>query len=189
MGESRHILLAGTGTPTSFTSTASGSRNKEYSHPARDREQHADKLAAEVNAARHQAEQHVNSVQGGLTVRGLTIECVSSINDALETDSLDNQTSKLELLSTRSDGNRTFATSLCPRRKARQLPEEDRTLQDRDTQTKLGEPKNKALVESIDEIRRPIVRSFWTDLPALYPQTDTEKGLVRSLAPRRGRGR
>lgn len=174
MAESKHIFLTGTGTSIPFTSTSSGGSKREYAYPARDRVQHSNKLRAEIESVEQSAVQHANSSGAGITVSGISLECVGRLNDALETNSLDNRISKIELLSTRRVDGRDCATVFIPDGKLRNLLNTiDRYQHKNDLRS--GEPRHRALVESIDEIRYPLVESFWTDSPDLYPTSEEEQ--------------
>ena len=167
-----HILLGQTAASTPFVST-SGGGNRKFKCPARDRVPHADKLTRQLESVRAAGEQHVNAARSGVTVPGLTLECVSSIQHALKVDSLDDRALRLEVLATYEESERTHATVFVPDGQLEKFAKKiDRYKTELRKDT--GEPKNKALVESIDEIRKPLVRSFWTDAHDLFPKSETE---------------
>lgn len=171
-----HILVDGTSTAAPYTSTAAGGERREYRHPPRDRVPHADKLTADINRAADEATLHANSVPGGVVIEGIALECISSASDTLEAHKLDDRNSKLELLSTRSEGGRTFATVFVPDGKLKNfLAKVDRYKTQNDQRRKDKGPKNKDLVESIESVQLPVVKSFWTDSEAEFPTGVEEK--------------
>jgi hypothetical protein len=172
----RHIIVDGTGVPLPYTSTAGGGGHVEYAHPPRDRVPHAEQLASQIDAAAEAARVRVNSVGPGIIVEGLSLECVSSLGDQLEVQKLDDRNSSIELLSTRAEGDKTFATVFIPEGKLKNfLAKIDRYKTQNSQQRRDGGPKNKELVESIESIQLPVVRSFWTDTPDLFPTSLDEK--------------
>jgi len=165
-----HVVVNGTSTTLPYTSTRTGGGGREYSHPPRDRERHADKLITEIVAAADLAKQRTIEIGSGVVVKGLSLECVSSLGDQLESPQLDDRTAKIELLSTRTDGERTYATVFVPEGRLHNfLRKIEKYKTETDERRKDKGPKNKSLVESIESIRLPLVRSFWTDLDADFP--------------------
>ena len=78
----------------------------------------------------------------------------------------------IELATTRQDGDRQIATVFVPQGKLKFFV--DRVEQYL-TQLvkKSNKPKNRALIESIAEIRLAVAESFWSDPPTLLPPRDT----------------
>ncbi len=172
----RHIIVDGTGVPLPYTSTASGGSRAEYAHPPRDRVPHAERLSAQIGAAASDAQLKVNSAGPGIVVEGIALECVSSPGDQIEVQQIDDRNSSIELLSTRAEGDRTFATVFIPEGKLKNfLAKIDRYKTQNNERRKDKGPKHKELVESIESIQLPVVRSFWTDTADQFPASLDEK--------------
>jgi len=121
-------------------------------------------------AAESTANEKAAALRGGLLVQGISLECASSVSDSIEAERLDDRTAKIELLSTRQEGDRTYATIFVPDGSLKHLLKKiERYKNENDARRKDKGPKNKELIESIDSIRLPLVRSFWTDDPTAFP--------------------
>ena len=169
MARRQHVLISGTGTSFAYTSTATGS-SKEFSYPARSRGQHARKLKADIERVQEQARQLVNSAPAGLEIRDIALEIFGAEGFDLTTNNLDNRNAKIELLSTRVEAGRKYATVYVPEDKISNFFRMIENYETKnDSRRRDGGPKNKDLVESMEGVRLPVVRSFWTDDPSRYP--------------------
>lgn len=158
-----------------YTSTDGGGSSREYSYPARERGPHAEKVRGDINAAVQAGVQQVAAVREGVELKDIALEFFSEINFDLTTERLDDRTASIELLSTREEGGRKYATVFVPEGKIENFIRKiDRYEHENDQRRKDGGPKNKDLVESIAGVRLPVVRSFWTDDPSRYPQSVDE---------------
>lgn len=174
MSRNSHLILSGTVEVSVYTSTSGGGK-AEFAHPPRDRIPHAVKLERETRVAQRAAEQKVNSSGAGITVRGLALECMSSVDDFIEADRLDDRRSNIELLSVRKEGGRTSATIYIPNERIGAfLKKIERYKTEIDSRRIDRGPKNKALVESIEAIRLPVMRSFWVDSTP-FPESTKRK--------------
>lgn len=145
--------------------------------PFRDRTQHGAKLAQDLAGVRAQLaeldrERQAVGLQGD---RGVYLEVASAPGFDLALKSLDRgDRSKLqrhiELVAVREQGNQTLATVFVPEGKLKVF--EDLVSKYAAEESKGGKPKNQELVESIAEIRRAVLGSFWTDDLSVFPQTN-----------------
>jgi len=104
--------------------------------------------------------------------RGFFLEFESPPGFHLKLESLEYSRSGIELATTRQDGDREFATVFVPQGKigffVRRV---EQYLTELDSRS--GQPKNRALVESIAKIRLAVAESFWTDPPAQLPPRES----------------
>lgn len=169
MAQHKHLILEGTATAHGYTSPGGGGRTT-YDYPARDRGPHAQKIKTEISAAHDEARQQVNVAGAGIEIRDITLEFFGAGGKGLETDRLDDRTSAIEILSTRVEGDRTYATVRVPGGKLSNfLAKVQRYETENDKRRKDKGPKNKELIESIEGVRLPVVRSFWTDADSEFP--------------------
>lgn len=161
----RHILIERSPEERPYTSVRSGRRRCRV--PARDdRVGHADRLRRSIDQARDDLGDQV-----GREVHDIALEVVGA-TQALQLEKLERLRSGLgiELRSTRQEGDRLFATVFVPERRLEGFVRLFEAYAHEDTAG--GRPKNEPLVAGIDEIRTPVLRSFWTDDPALFPPDD-----------------
>jgi len=170
-----HVVVSGTASSLHYTSTSPGGDGRDYAHPARDRVPHAERLTAEVKEAQRLAAQRVQDSRTGVEIRGIALECVSSEGDQLEYDKIDDRTAHIELLSTRSEAGRTYATVFVPEAGIKSFLKKIERYKTETNERRADKgPKHKELVESIESIQLPVVRSFWTDADSHFPRTVDE---------------
>lgn len=173
MARHKHLVPTDTATTHAYTSTDGGGSTREYKYPARSRGTHASKLKADLATAKGAAEQHVNAI--GIEVKDIALEFASSQGFDLESNSLEDRRSKVELLSRREVDGKVYATVFVPEDKIDNFLKKIESYETEiEARSKDQSPKHKKLMESIDEIRLPVVRSFWTDAGDRYPQAPDE---------------
>lgn len=163
MAKYRHLQVSQPGIALGYITTDGGGGDKVYRYPARNVSSHAEKLRQDLIAAR----EAVAELQPGLTIDGLVLEFVGAVGAGIESDSLDDRRAKMELLSTREENGVTYATVFVPEEG---IPRFLKKIEQYETKlTKKGEPQHKPLMESLEGVRLPVLRSFWTDDPTRFP--------------------
>ncbi len=169
-GESlRHIIIENTATAEPYTYPRP-SRGPTLNLPGRSRQSHGDFLLERLEAARHRAEllDQQRKAVGISGNRGLYLEFQSEPDFELAIDSLDRKRERIELVAVRERDDTQFATVYVPQGRLENLERLVTRYIEEDHQ-RWGQPKNKKLVESITDIRRAVLRSFWTDDQDLFP--------------------
>jgi hypothetical protein len=104
--------------------------------------------------------------------RGFYLEFESPGGFLLKLESLEYTRSGIELAATRQSGDRQLATVFVPQGQIKFFVKRvEKYLTELDK--KSNQPKNRALIESIAEIRLAVAESFWTDPLELLPPRDT----------------
>ncbi len=166
----RHIHVQGTAQAEPYTYPRPV-RPASTQTPTRGRTAHADGLLAALDLARRAlGELHQQrSAAGVVEERGLYLEFESDPGFELVLGGLDRRKQGIELVAVRERGDVMLATVFVPEGKLQNL--ERLITKYRDEDTARGQPKNRALVESIAHLRQAALESFWTDdadqLPAL----------------------
>lgn len=169
-GRYRHIFLQNPPRSLKFKNPRRGSEKPRI--PQRDRVEHSAYLMQRLEATwaeveRRQAVVHVER-------HGAYLDFVSDPGADLILKSLEDRKAGIRLLNVRSEGDgdrkTTYATIYVPHpkrghflRKITKYAEED---------SRSGKPKNQNLVNSIADIRRSVLESFWQDRRELLPGTD-----------------
>ncbi|MEO0589391.1 MAG: S8 family peptidase [Pseudomonadota bacterium] len=142
--------------------------------PNRPRTAHADRLRQALDAAwvAAQAERGQRQAVSLPTKDGAFIELESAPGYDLRTASLEDRGAGIELLNVQDSANDagqpvTRATLFIPNGKHVRLINKLQRYRDEETQS--GRPKHQKLVESIENIRRAVVQSFWYDPIELLP--------------------
>ena len=169
-----HIFLDRSGERFQYVSPSAGGAAARI--PPRDRTKHSQHLRDQMDAAwqvaRQTAEQHTAV---SLPVRqGIYLEFESAPDHDLVTKSLEDRRAGIRLLNIHNvplpdnpEQTITRATVYIPAGKERHFLEKIR--QYAEEETKSGKPKNKKLINSIEDIRLAVVESFWQDEPKLLP--------------------
>ncbi len=167
MAKHKHIIIAEDGQARPFTSTQSGGGSFRVP-PRDDRVGHARNLTDSITRAGQelQAQEPVREVKDiGLEVVGQT--------KALQLEKLERLRNGLgiELRNVHEREGQQYATVYVPESK---LASFVKLFEDYATENtkKKNRPKNEPLVAGIDQIRTPVLRSFWTDDEALFPDDD-----------------
>ena len=176
--EHSHIFLRGAQKTEEFTTPRGGGPQKSI--PQRDRQLHSAKLQGQWTAiwtkAREQKE--FRTVVSMPTSDGVYIEFEGAAGHELVTKSLEDRRAGIRLLNVytvSSESNPmqeiTRATLFIP------LGKQDHFLKKIDEyaqkETKKGNPKHAALVQSVEDIRLAVLESFWRDDLRLLPQGTT----------------
>lgn len=166
----RHFILRDTSRAVKFTARSAGGGSRP-AVPALPRQRHGASLRGQIEnlkpaAAAVAQRQRALQLESGL---GLQIQFSSQPDVELAFESLANATKKIELLSVRHEGNRTFANVFVP----------DGALEhfERYVSDYLEEKKDKRgraldhqkLLDTIESIRTAEIRALWTDDPELLP--------------------
>lgn len=184
-----HFILRDTSQAVEFKAHSAGGRSTR-DVPVLPRQQHGALLGSQINNLKPAATQAAQAqreleLESGL---GLQIQFISQPDVELAFESLANETKKIELLSVRHEGNRTFANVFVPdgglvhfeKYVSEYLAEKkDSRGQARD---------HRKLLDAIESIRAAGVRALWTDDPALLPTDLTVAFWWEVWLPIRGQG-
>lgn len=168
----RHIFLEGPKRTQGFTNPRRGGPSPNI--PDRNRAQHGQYLRQRLDAAWAEVDQRqaVAHVQRD----GAYIEFLSEPGFDLMIESLEARKSGIRLLNVRRSGDpgsgQTTATVYIPLGKRSHFLSKITAYESQ--QTKSGEPKNRALINNISDIRAAILESFWQDNPFLLPADTPE---------------
>lgn len=167
MDRFKHIDINDPGDRRDYT-RPSGGGGGEYRVPPRDdRVGHGRRLQGQIDSVRADLQQQANV--SGHTISDVALEVVGMSRD-LQLASLERLRSGIgvELRSVTERDGRSFATVFVP---ASRLESFVRLFERYVTENRADtdRPKNEALVAGIDEIRTPVLRSFWTDSDELFP--------------------
>ncbi|MCF6271563.1 MAG: S8 family peptidase, partial [Rhodobacteraceae bacterium] len=195
-----HFYLSNQGNTERFTSPSAGGGGGRT--PERNRANHAGDLQASFNTALAAAEQQRAAREPNIVAGtpGFYLEIDVSASNPAIVENLEARQgkSKIELLTVRpseADPTKITATLFVPDTKSDHYskridefadPEKDNYTYEKNADKtfrldangnqiqKSRRPKNNALIASIEAARLGQVRSFFTDAPATYPETDTE---------------
>ncbi len=185
MAELKHFFLTNTSSSERYTATGGG--GGEFRSPPRDsRTDHGKKLIVGLESAKAEAaarETASDSSLDGVVFVPLALEgTIGTVGNkamsGLDLDKLDSDVKGIRIVSVREEGDRQIATVAIPKdqldyfeRKIADYIEKDdvRTLKDGSVSSK---PRNKRLVESIDEIRFATLPDFYTDADESIPELD-----------------
>lgn len=173
MPDQEHIFLPNSYTKDlPYTPISGGGRNIKFK--SRNRAKHAEDLISKIDAI---SKENKNlQTQSIVSHDGLYLHFVSSEGFDLTTKSLENLRQGIRLLNIQkkqsSSGIITYATVYLPFEKVSFFLKKIKDFKDKNTSK--GQPKNAALVNSIDDIQTALVEAFWTDdlnkLPINEPQ-------------------
>ena len=151
----------------------------EFKLPQRNRQQHGNVLKRKFQKLWTQIEEErqQNSAVSFPDKKGFYLQFKSKLGFDLITESLENIRGGIHLLNIEEkikpkQGNQkiVIATVFVPYRKADIFLKKINQYLQEDTKT--GKPKNKNLIESIEEIQFAVLESFWQDKKALIPKND-----------------
>lgn len=165
----RHIIVENTASSEPYTYPKQVKGSHKVALPPRNRAAHGQVVLQKLVLIRQQwdavlAEQQAAGISED---RGLYLEFQSEAEFELAFKSLDHVRERIELLSVRTEDSTQYATVFVPHGRLRNLIRLVERYIGEDT--KSGKPKNQPLVESITNIRRAALRSFWTDARDLFP--------------------
>ena len=175
MTQHPHVFITTPGQTLNYTRPPGG--GGDFRIPARDRHVHARKLIADLNQAQQDAEAVAD--ESGHVITDLCLEIVGEADYKLKIESLEDARLGIEVRSVQRRGNQLHATIYVPEgklqnfiRKIERYEHEKTTPR---TPTGRSRPKNEDLVTVISGIRFPVLRSFWTDDDALFPESEDER--------------
>lgn len=150
-----------------------GGGDKEI--PNRDRQQHGNSLLNQIQTLQPtlfeaRKEQEQAGIDEGF---GIQVEFESFPDIDLAFESLAREGSGIELLNVRHDDQRTLATIFMPDGKLDVLEKLVHAYLDESKDSKKG-PKNRALLNTIAQIRSATLEALWTDTPEALPKSDEE---------------
>jgi hypothetical protein len=164
----RHIFLAGPTRIERFTNPRQGGGAPHI--PTRNRGRHSAHLQRRLEAAWREAEQR--QAVAHTDRLGVYIDFISEPGFDLTIKSLEKLKSGIRLLNVRKVGAddtlQTMATVYVPRERRGYFLKKINSYAN-EVDPKTGEPKNSRLINSISDIRRSILESFWLDTPELLP--------------------
>jgi hypothetical protein len=169
-----HIVLANTAQTEYFRSTISGSR--ESNLPNLDRQTHGQALLGQISTLKTKAAQAVEVQRNaGMDAGfGLQIQFKSQPDVELAFESLSRERQRIELLNVRHEDGVTLATVFVPDGKLDTFEQliEDYLAEKCDA---MNRPRdNKALLNSIQEVRVATFEALWTDDPSVLPSDETQ---------------
>jgi hypothetical protein len=168
-----HLLVSGTARAEPYTYPHEV-RGPAFGLPPRSRLEHSDRLLAALSSAR-QALDELRQRRGAVGIaedRGLYLEFESDPGFELMLKSLDRTREGIELVAVRERGDIMLATVFVGEGKLQNLERLISAYRNEDD-ARYGQAKNRKLVESISEIRRAALESFWTDDDTLLPASGT----------------
>ena len=161
-----HIFVKDAPQTNNYTSTRSGGKPPRI--PERDRAEHGDFLKRRFNELWQQSKEEAVAVADR---KGIYVEFQSKRGHDLVTKSLESMVHGIRLLNVYEENKTTFATVYIPSAKVSIFLKKINDYLDKETKT--GKPKNYSLINSIENIRLAVVKSFWRDNEKLIP--DDEK--------------
>lgn len=170
-----HFVLADTAQTEHFRSTVSGSR--DLSLPNLDRQTHGRALLGQLAALKTQAAEATEAQrEAGLDKGfGLQIQFKSQPDVELAFESLSRERQHIELLNVRHRDGITLATVYVPDGKLDTFEQliEDYLAEKRDA---IGRPRdNKALLNTVQDVRAATFEALWTDDPSVLPADETQE--------------
>ena len=167
----RHFILEGVTETEPYRSQGGGHRPAP---PERDRAQHGAALRRQLEVLGAEAEyarevQHAAGMEEGL---GLQVEFESFPDIELAFESLARESSGIELLNVRHEGDRTHATVFVPDGK---LAHFERIVRDylAEKRDRNGHARdNRRLIDAVRQIRAASLQALWTDDANAFPSSD-----------------
>ena len=155
----RHIFLAGPNQTHGFTSP--GSRGRVPRIPERNREQHSTRLLSRLQQTWDESDDR--AAVAHVDRNGAYIDFESDPGSDLITKSLENMQAGIRLLNIRTEGSedseRTLATVYVPNDQRNRFLRKLHAYAHEETAG--GQPRNARMVNSIGDIHRSVLESFW----------------------------
>lgn len=184
-----HFILRDTSQAVEFKAHSAGGRSTR-DVPVLPRQQHGASLGSQIDNLKPAATQAAQAqrdleLESGL---GLQIQFTSQPDVELAFESLANETKKIELLSVRHEGNRTFANVFVPDGGLAHFEKyvSEYLAEKKDSRGQARD--HRKLLDAIESIRAAGVRALWTDDPALLPTDLTVAFWWEVWLPTRGQG-
>lgn len=174
-----HIRISKPAESIGFTTTSSFSTESRY--PPRSRGEHGEFLKKKLEEAWSESENEKVATHSART--GTYIEFQSSLGFDIKIKSLEHLTKGVRLCNVReekskqTDGSEVvtkYITTYIPNDKKRWFFDKITEYLDPEKDSEKGNPKNKDLLEGIEELRKAFVESFWTDDKRLMPSATQE---------------
>ncbi|GMU86836.1 MAG: hypothetical protein AMXMBFR48_20770 [Ignavibacteriales bacterium] len=168
----KHIFISGNVRSEKYRTPSKGGGVLRL--PPRERESHSQRLLRQFDSIWHEKEQlKLNRAAQQITTReGTYLSFTSSANNDLITKKMEDLKKGIRLLNIQEipvdEGQKKIrATIYVPNGKEGHFVKKIEKYQQEDTQT--GKPKNKDLVESIEDVSIALLEGLWTDNPSLIP--------------------
>ena len=172
MDQLRHLLATNTATTEPYTYPRKGGSGEFKTPPRDDRVQHSANLVNQIQSAEQEAKDEAAKKPEEAKPKGTTLEFTSDPGFKLRLRSLESQRSGIELCNSRVDEQGVMhATVFVPDGKMKLFVNQFEKYATENTPK--GNPRNKDFAESVTEIRRAALQSFWTDVGA-FPDGDGE---------------
>lgn len=184
-----HLILRNTAQAIAFTAKSSPVQSPVI--PALPRQQHAATLQRQIEGLKLAAAKAVR-IQRELQLEsgwGLQIQFISQPDVALAVESLAHATKRIELLSVREEGGRTFANVFVPDGK---LVHFEQYIADYLAEKKGSRNQrldHRKLIDAIESIRVAEIKALWTDAPELLPTDPAAAFWWEVWLPVRGAGK
>lgn len=166
-----HIYLQGQADSQAYVGRGGG---RKHLPPARNRQEHAQRLAAELAQALTSARQvaSVNVQRTPDATPGYYLEFALSPQSREFIQSLENRQQGIELLSVKTSdpGGEVYAAVFVPSGAENFFLKRIEAYRTEDT--KKGKPKNEGLIASIDNVSLATVQQMFTDAPDRFPVED-----------------
>ena len=167
-----HIFIKNTAISSRYTTPSSGGGGGETNTPQRNRQSHAQQLLNQVEQIQQQEPELIQEQKAfGLEVNnGIYLAFESEQDFELKYQSLDFQTSGIELCSVKEIDKQIIATVFVPEGKLTHFLK--KITQYKEENTPKGNPRHKDLVEGINAIKLAALEALWTDDLELLPVSD-----------------
>ena len=170
MPQYKHIIITEPGQERNYTKPTGGG-GVEFLTPPRDRRVHARNLINNISQATTDAQRKAEET--GHIIHDLCLEIIGKQGYDLKIESLEYLRSGIEVRSVKQMDNRIHATIYVPEGKLGNFVRKIERYKREDTRG--GRPKNEDLIAGINNIRFPVLRSFWTDDENLFPRSNNER--------------
>ncbi|HEV3260125.1 MAG TPA: hypothetical protein VG013_24925, partial [Gemmataceae bacterium] len=162
----RHLRLVGRVRTERYASPNPG-RGPTFSMPPRDREQHGAALLEQMQQSAADARANQERAPQIHPPSGVNLVFRSEPGFDLAVKSLEAAREGIELVNVREEQGSTLATVFIPYGRLTYFSRKfERYLRH---ETQQGRPQNQRLVESISEVRRAVLDSFWTEVGESLP--------------------
>lgn len=170
-----HLFLDGTAETREFMTARTGGGRK-VEPPSRDRQRHSAFLKGRFEAAWSQAEENRRAV-AHVSRQGVYLNFRGEPGFDLPAKSLESRPAGIRLLNAVRVGGENSgcvsATVYVPNEKRQHFLKKLSAYANEDDK-RSGEPKNKALVASLADIRLAVLESFWCDAPERMPAGESD---------------
>lgn len=166
----RHLVLTGTARSLNFVQRNQGGR-RAAAYPSRDPDVHGQALRVALESVAENAaavqEERAKRELADVTGSYVTFELV--LNPDLSLDSLEDRRAGIELMAFRAEGEQGVATVFVPEGRLRVFEKKLEAYLDLAKAKDDGTRRYTKLVNSIQQIRRTVLRDLWTDPVRNFP--------------------